>query len=189
MQIRTRLLTFVVTAGVVATAWSCGGKTPTQVNTPQIAAPTAAVPGAGDDGTVTAAAGTTPMRWTLADRCPDGKGVQMRIFTRTGFEQKTFPEGGGTFKVQSGKRISKVIECRTGQKVCPGLTTMPETSRYWGVGINGGQKCTNCCKFCAPKEVYLETSCPKGQSVLISALDGGEVGGLSFLDGDAVDSE
>jgi hypothetical protein len=190
MDIRTRYSLSVVLAGALAASWSCGGKTPTEATVPQASAPVATAPGGeGDDGTVDAAVGFSDMRWTLADRCADGKGVQMRIFTRTGVEQKTFPETGGTFKVQSGRRISKVIRCRTGQKECPGLTTMPQTDRSWGVGINGDKRCTNCCKFCAPKEIYLETSCPKGSSILISALDGSDAAGLSFLDGDAVDSE
>ncbi len=180
MDIRTRLSLTVVLAGVLATAWSCGGKTPTEATSAQAPAPVAAA-GAGDDGEVTASAGFSAMRWTLADRCADGKGVQMRIFTRTGVERKVFPENGGTFKVQSGRRASWVTSCRTGQKVCPGLTTLPQTTRNWGVGIYGTIQCQNCCKFCAPKQVYMEATCPAGKPVLNQSLNGE----LSFLDGEA----
>jgi hypothetical protein len=164
--------------------------------------PVAAAPGSeGDDGEVTAAAGFSAMRWNVADRCADGKGAQMRIFTRSGFEKAVFPVNGGTFKVQSGKRISKVIQCRTGQKVCPGLTTLPQSARQWGQGINGDLSCKNCCRFCADKMVYLETQCKGSTNTMILGLTGGLQGGadggleasaddeLSFLDGEGVDSE
>lgn len=188
MDIRTRVSLIVVLAGVLATAWSCGGKTPTEATPAQAPAPVAASGGEGDDGQVTASAGFSFMRWNLADRCPDGKGAQMRIFTRTGAERQVFPENGGTFKVQSGRRITKTIQCRTGHKVCPGLTTLPQTQMNWGVGIYGTIQCTNCCRFCAPKEVYIETTCPAGRPVLNQSLTDTD-GGLSLLDGDAVDSE
>jgi len=201
MHIRTRLSLFVMLAGVL-TAWSCGGKTPTEATAPQAVPPVAAAPGGdSDDGDVTAAAGTSLMRWTVADRCGDGKGAQMRIFTRTGVERAVFPVNGGTFKVQSGKRISKVIQCRTGHKVCPGLTTLPQSPRQWGQGINGDRKCTNCCRFCADKDVYLETQCKGSTNTMILGLTGGLEGSadggleasaddeLSFLDGEGVDSE
>jgi hypothetical protein len=194
MQIRTKLSLFVVLAGVV-TAWSCGGKTPTEATAPQAAPPVAAAPGGEDDGQVEASAGKSFQRWYFADRCPDGKGIQMRIYTRTGAEKQVFPVNGGTFKAQSGRRVTKVIDCRTGQKVCPGIATLPESGRQWGVGINGTKPCTNCCRICSTKDVYVEAQCKGSTNTMILSLDGGlEAGasadeGLAFADDEGLASE
>jgi hypothetical protein len=82
-----------------------------------------------------------------------------------------------------------VTRCRTGQKVCPGLTTLPQTSRSWGQGIYGEQDCTHCCHFCADKQVNLEAQCKGSSSILIRSLDDGL--GASGEDGEltSVDSE
>ncbi len=188
-----RQMSVVALAAALATFWSCGGKAPAEATNP--AAPVAAAPAEGGDDEAAASATFSSMRWRVVDRCPDGRGLQFRLFDRTGVAGKVFPENGGTYKAISGRAADKVIVCRTNNRICPGITTTPRTPLYWGVGVNGDKKCLNCCKLCGPKSIYVELSCPnKKPSIYIQGAQEDELsaeaeGSIEFADdSEAVDS-
>lgn len=161
MRLRRHALTLALAAAIGA--WSCGGKAPTEATTATTPAPTAVAPEGSQSGEDVAAAATgqSIMRWRFKDACRDGKGIQARVFDRSGRAGNVFPVNGGTFKARSNGAVAKPILCRTGNKVCPGLTTAPQSKLFWGVGIDGDRKCSRCCRFCAPKTIFVEVSCPR----------------------------
>jgi hypothetical protein len=161
MKLRRHALTLALAAAIGA--WSCGGKAPTEATKDAAPAPTAVTPQgseSGDDVTASAT-GQSSMRWRFKDSCKDGKGIQARVFDKTGRSGNVFPVNGGTFKARNNGAVSKPILCRTGNKMCPGLTTAPQSKLFWGVGIDGDRRCDQCCRFCAPKTVFVEVSCPR----------------------------
>lgn len=40
------------------------------------------------------------------------------------------------------------LSCNYGELICYGAWVQGESSRYWGVGYNGRQSCSNCCYTC-----------------------------------------
>ncbi len=190
-----RQIPIVALAAALTTFWSCGGKAPAEATNPTAAAPVEAAPALGTDDEAAASATFSSMRWRVVDRCADGKGLQYRLFDRTSVVGKVFPENGGTFKALPGRASDKVITCRTSNRICPGITTTPQTSLFWGVGINGDKKCINCCKLCGPKSIYVELSCPKKkptiyiQGAQADVLSADAEGAIEFTDdSESVDS-
>ncbi len=160
MKLGRHVLTVALAAALGA--WSCGGKAPTEATQDAAPAATAVTPaGSGTGDEVTASATFSAMRWKFKDACRDGKGIQARLFDRSGRGEAVFPDNGGTFKARSNGGVQKAIRCRTGHKVCPGVTTAPQSKLFWGVGIDGDRKCDNCCRFCSDKFIFVEVSCPR----------------------------
>jgi hypothetical protein len=198
--------TLTVALLAALSSWSCGGKTPTEANKPAASSPVAAAPNTGSGDEVSSSAVFSAMRWRFSDKCADSKAIQARLYDRAAINGLVFPTNGGTFKTLPGKATEKVIQCRTGHRICPGVTTAPQTSMFWGVGIDGNKKCVGCCRLCAPKTILVEVSCPaKKPAVYISkslgavefgadeasaASDDEDYGddGLTFSDEDAVAS-
>ena len=77
------------------------------------------------------------MKWSLADRCPDGKGLQWRLFDIV--NNKRYPTTG-VYRTLSGGITTKSISCTTNHKICIGGTTIPATSLSFGVGLNGTRR-------------------------------------------------
>jgi len=129
----TKLL-FGLACVLAASAFvSCGGKNPTEPTKGIASSP--ATTAADDDQT--SAQGLSLMRWSLADRCPDGRGLQWRLFDIV--NNKRYP-AIGAYRTPSGGVATKSISCTTGHKICIGGTTFPASTLIFGVGINGTRR-------------------------------------------------
>ncbi len=148
MEKRTKLLLAVVCAVTLSASTSCGGKNPTE---PTGGTPSAPVSAGGGDDEVSALANST-MRWSLADRCPDGRGLQWRLFDQV-TRSKRYPTTG-VYRTPIGGNKTVSISCTTGHKICIGGTTNPASSLQFGVGINGTRRSGSilrsvACRSCA----------------------------------------
>ena len=133
MKKRTTVLLGLICALTLVASFSCGGKGPTEPTTGRSVSPATS---AGEDEGASAMALST-MRWSLADRCPDGRGLQWRLFD---IVNNTRYPTIGTYRTASGFVASKSISCTTGHKICIGGTTVPASTLTFGVGINGTRR-------------------------------------------------
>ena len=97
------------------------------------------------------------MTFVLEDQCSDGYGLQARLFDLS--NDLVWPSNSTVYVVGAGGDIDANIRCRTGALICYGATTEPETSFFWGVGIDGFASCDDCCEPCDDVVVRYSLSC------------------------------
>lgn len=159
MERRRTIVLSTVCAATLFASISCGGKNPTD---PTKGATNAPIAGAGGDEVT--AQSTSSMRWSLADRCPDGRGLQWRLFDVV--NNQHFP-ASGRYVTPNGGSKTATISCTTNHRICIGGTTYPATTLTFGVGINGTRRTAAvlrsvACRACGPVVQRLMFSCTRG---------------------------
>ena len=105
----------------------------------------------GDDG---AGNGGDPVLvFRIEDACNDGYDFQYRFFERFSDGSLTgrrIPGGGNVYITRSfGQSHSHRLNCSSSAGYCVGANRRGiNETRYWGVGIDGDQGCTDCCYSC-----------------------------------------
>src|SRR5262245_15480458 len=99
MERRRTIVLSTVCAATLFASISCGGKNPTD---PTKGATNAPIAGAGGDEVT--AQSTSSMRWSLADRCPDGRGLQWRLFDVV--NNQHFPASGRYVTPNGGSKTA-----------------------------------------------------------------------------------
>jgi hypothetical protein len=59
-----------------------------------------------------------------------------------------WPGGNRVYAFNDSETHTMRIACLGGEKVCYGAWPTGDTSKYWGVGHNNSQRCSNCCYTC-----------------------------------------
>ncbi|MES1204701.1 MAG: hypothetical protein ABUS79_02070 [Pseudomonadota bacterium] len=110
--------------------------------------------------TRTCLAGTTAMRWTFTDSCPDGLAAQYRFFD---FENGLRWPAVVTNTFQSsidGQTVYQDLACIAGGQVCYGAEPNPsDGSVFWGVALEGTKACPACCALCGASNPQIQLIC------------------------------
>ena len=102
----------------------------------------------------TSGRGSGRVRFTLEDACFDGEDMYVRFFQDSdGYidrQSEQWPDSRSRrYVIEAGDEHTWTLDCTDGYKVCYGAE--PEFgSGYWGVGLYGGEGCTNCCISSCP---------------------------------------
>jgi hypothetical protein len=92
----------------------------------------------------TAVAGT--MTWVIYDGCPGREPIRFRFFDDE--NNGVWPASDRYYYTKRyGEGYRQALECEKGAKVCYG-GWQPGAGKYWGVGENGVESCTDCCARC-----------------------------------------
>ena len=59
-----------------------------------------------------------------------------------------WPSGNNVYVINPGSTHQQTLACTPGRLVCYGGTDPNNPGSRWGVGIDGDQSCTDCCKTC-----------------------------------------
>jgi hypothetical protein len=100
---------------------------------------------------------TARMEWSLSDGCNDGLGIGVRLFDRT--NNLVWPNASQYWRTGAGGTINVPISCERGARICYGAATDPQTTRYWGIGLDGRQGCDDCCYTCDDYRVSRNLVC------------------------------
>jgi hypothetical protein len=90
--------------------------------------------------------GTSILSFTIADGCSDGRGLLVRFFDKT--NNLVWPNSSQAYTIGAGGSANFPLSCKTGAQICYGGSTNPETSYYWGVGLQDNESCDHCCATC-----------------------------------------
>ena len=84
--------------------------------------------------------------WTMSDRCNDGKPIHYRFMEEENGRFVWFwPDANRVYVVDEFGEETTTINVRAvGDKICFGAET-PDGRTYWGVGLDGDQRCDDCC--------------------------------------------
>jgi hypothetical protein len=89
---------------------------------------------------------TARMEWSLVDGCNDGRGIAVRLFDKT--NNLLWPSASQYWRTGPGGSVDVPIACQRGARICYGAATDPQTTSYWGIGLDGRQGCDSCCFTC-----------------------------------------
>lgn len=65
-----------------------------------------------------------------------------RIATTSG------PAGGKVYVLDDSEVHSYTLSCNPGEDICFGAWVRGNTDKYWGVGYDNSQDCSDCCYYC-----------------------------------------
>ena len=89
--------------------------------------------------------------WELTDGCPEGDIIEVKFFEydesndlKASWRSRTI-EGNGT-------SLFKLSCYSPGHWVCYGASNLP--GYHWGVGMDGRERCTDCCASCGTGDIY-----------------------------------
>jgi hypothetical protein len=72
--------------------------------------------------------------------------VQVEFYSQN--RNHAWPGGNKAYNIDDYEVHSFRLTCNRGEKICYGAWVTGNSSRYWGVGINNRQRCSNCCYTC-----------------------------------------
>lgn len=102
-----------------------------------------------------AAEAAKKIRFIVSDRCNDATEVDYRFFDTA--NNKLWPSSEEFFYTRKYKKpYLSVLRCDRGAYVCYGASS---GDKYWGVGLNNEQGCTDCCYSCRGQVVRLKLVC------------------------------
>lgn len=59
-----------------------------------------------------------------------------------------WPGNGNAYKIEDYDAHAYKISCVNGENICYGAWVENTSDEYWGVGMDNGQRCTDCCWVC-----------------------------------------
>ncbi len=71
----------------------------------------------------------------------------MLEFTSQGRDHQ-WPGNGQAYKIDDYDAHTYKIACIQGESICYGAWVEGATDEYWGVGMDNGQRCSDCCWVC-----------------------------------------
>ena len=100
---------------------------------------------------------TAVMDWSLSDACNDGRGIGVRLFDKS--NSLVWPGASQYWRAAAGGSVDVRISCQRGARICFGAATDPQTSTYWGIGLDGNRGCDSCCFQCNDVRVARSLTC------------------------------
>jgi len=93
--------------------------------------------------------GTAKVKWTIIDKCQDGKGIQFKFFTEP--SGPTYPSATTHYVINSNQQGAAIFNAPKGAKLCLGADTNPKGNIYWCEGVLGTKpvvpaQANLCCK-------------------------------------------
>lgn len=67
----------------------------------------------------------------------------------------SWPGGNQVYVVDDYAEHSYSLSCNYGESICYGAWVRGDSSKYWGVGNNNEQYCSNCCYVCGQGDTDL----------------------------------
>ena len=61
---------------------------------------------------------------------------------------RAWPGNGQVWTIEDYDAHAFNLECETGEQICYGAWLRGDSDTYWGVGLNNGDGCDNCCAIC-----------------------------------------
>jgi len=97
--------------------------------------------------------------FTLTDGCNDGYQINFRFFSQD--RDAIWPGRKSHYNTERyNKSVWKKLNCVKGERICYGAQSGEKGERQWGVGLNGRNRCENCCYTCDGTSVKRRLSCP-----------------------------
>lgn len=59
-----------------------------------------------------------------------------------------WPGGGKVYVLDDSEVHSYTLSCNPGEDICFGAWVRGNTDKYWGVGYDNSQDCSDCCYYC-----------------------------------------
>jgi hypothetical protein len=84
------------------------------------------------------------MTWKL--RSFSNNAIEVAFYSQN--RRTEWPGGGKVYVNRTYDTVSYPLTCIKGEKICYGAWVKGNSSRHWGMGQGGKQKCTNCCYTC-----------------------------------------
>lgn len=85
----------------------------------------------------------TVMKWPFRSKF---KKVEVKFFSKT--RNAVWPGGNEVFTINDTDQHHMDLTCNAGEEICYGAWPPGDTSTFWGVGRDGKQGCTDCCRKC-----------------------------------------
>ena len=72
--------------------------------------------------------------------------VQVEFYSQN--RNHAWPGGNKAYNLNDYDMHNYRLTCNAGEKICYGAWVSGNSSKYWGVGMNNRQRCSNCCTTC-----------------------------------------
>lgn len=98
------------------------------------------------------------LTWTIADKCADRSGVQVRFHDTA--NKRAWPDFNNVYVIGPGQTRTFRLSAKSGTPICFGA--QPDQRRpktYWGIDVFGDKGCTSCCYSAGTFEVSRELTC------------------------------
>lgn len=99
--------------------------------------------------------GDSTLVWSFRDACNDRHDTQLRFFEYSDPNDRKLglsgqrPGGNQVYKLTGTTQTYRLGNCMPGAKVCYGARPYaPNSTRYWGVSLDGDESCQDCCYIC-----------------------------------------
>lgn len=89
--------------------------------------------------------GTSDLTWTVISNVYS-QDIDYKFFDEN--RNLVWPGATTHWTISGGGSVSWTLACYTGDNICFGGNGHTISTRYWGVGLNRDQSCTNCCRTC-----------------------------------------
>lgn len=94
-----------------------------------------------------AAAKAESLVWTITSDHPNV--VDLVFYSQT--YSRAWPGGGQVYSINDWNAHTFSLECSSGELICYGAWVRGNSDTYWGVGLNGGYSCSDCCAACGAR--------------------------------------
>lgn len=99
--------------------------------------------------------GTSTLRYQIEDGCNDSTRIDYRFFDQD--NDLVWPNASQHYYTPGyGQSSTTSLSCRTGASICYGGRS---GDRYWGVGLDGRQRCESCCVRCSDETRSVRLVC------------------------------
>lgn len=84
------------------------------------------------------------LKWTIRSDYPHI--VSLEFYSQD--YNRAWPGDGEVYILDDYNQKVYNLNCSTGESICFGAWVRGNSEKYWGVGLNNSQRCSDCCYTC-----------------------------------------